>query len=62
MLDHIILGFLLWAELLAGINTLSLFFEALQHNIAIAPGCLFSARPLPELFAPERRFALEHGG
>lgn len=37
-------GFLLWAELPAGINTLSLFFEALQHNIAIAPGCLFSAR------------------
>jgi len=37
-------GFLLWAELPVGITTLSLFFEALQHNIAIAPGCLFSAR------------------
>ena len=37
-------GFLLWAELPAGADTLQLFFQALEHGIAIAPGRLFSAR------------------
>jgi DNA-binding transcriptional MocR family regulator len=37
-------GFLMWVEMPTPINTLTLFFEALEHDIAIAPGCLFSAR------------------
>ena len=37
-------GFLLWAELPPEVDTLQLFFKALEHDIAIAPGRLFSAR------------------
>lgn len=37
-------GFLLWAELPAGADTLQLFLAALEENISIAPGRLFSAR------------------
>lgn len=37
-------GFLLWAELPPQIDTLALFFKALEHGISIAPGRLFSAR------------------
>jgi DNA-binding transcriptional MocR family regulator len=37
-------GFLMWVELPQPINTLTLFFDALEHGIAIAPGCLFSVR------------------
>jgi DNA-binding transcriptional MocR family regulator len=34
----------MWVELPQPINTLTLFFDALEHGIAIAPGCLFSVR------------------
>ena len=37
-------GFLLWAELPATVNTLQLFFDALEHGISITPGKMFSAR------------------
>lgn len=37
-------GFLLWAELPLEVDTLQLFRAALEHDIAIAPGRLFSAR------------------
>ncbi len=37
-------SFLLWAELTPQIDTLQLFFAALEEKISIAPGRLFSAR------------------
>ena len=37
-------SFLLWAELPAPVDTLQLFFAALEEKISIAPGRLFSAR------------------
>lgn len=37
-------SFLLWAELPAPMDTLQLFFSALEEKISIAPGRLFSAR------------------
>ena len=37
-------GFLLWAELPEAVNTLQLFFDALEYGISITPGKMFSAR------------------
>ena len=37
-------GFLLWAELPAPVDTLQLFFDALESGISTAPGKMFSAR------------------
>lgn len=35
-------GFLLWVTLPQGHDTMELYFRALEENILIAPGCLFS--------------------
>ena len=37
-------GFLLWVTLPPGHDTMALYFRALEENILIAPGCLFSRR------------------
>jgi Transcriptional regulators containing a DNA-binding HTH domain and an aminotransferase domain (MocR family) and their eukaryotic orthologs len=37
-------GFVLWAELPPGVDTLQLYREALHHRIATAPGALFSVK------------------
>ncbi len=37
-------GFVLWAELPAGVDTLKLHTDAYKHAIAVAPGILFSAK------------------
>ncbi|MBT4078469.1 MAG: hypothetical protein HOE78_17985 [Gammaproteobacteria bacterium] len=36
-------GFVLWVELPRNINCYDIYTEALQHNIGITPGMLFSA-------------------
>lgn len=36
-------GYVLWIEMPEKIDTLRLYEEALQHNIVIAPGCMFSS-------------------
>jgi DNA-binding transcriptional MocR family regulator len=37
-------GFILWAELPAGVDTLQLYRDALRHHINTAPGALFSVK------------------
>ncbi len=37
-------GFLLWVTLPEGYDTMDLYFRALEENILIAPGCLFSRK------------------
>jgi DNA-binding transcriptional MocR family regulator len=39
-------GFVLWIELPPAIDSVKLHARALAHGISIAPGCLFSARPM----------------
>jgi DNA-binding transcriptional MocR family regulator len=36
-------GFLLWVELPEAINALELYRQAMQHQISIVPGLIFSA-------------------
>src|SRR5262249_51341511 len=47
-------GFVLWVELDRKINAYRLYQEALKHNISVAPGQLFSAKPI---FANGRRIS-----